>query len=602
MSYDELELLSYELRDYLVESVSKTGGHLSSNLGVVEISIALHKVFDTPKDKLIWDVGHQTYVHKILTGRGQRLDTIRQLGGMSGFPKSSDSPYDVFDTGHSSTSISLGLGMATSRDLSGEDYQVVSIIGDGAMTGGLAFEALNNVGNRNTKLIIVLNDNGMSISPNTGGLSKHFSRLRSSGKYISMKEKIKKNVSKIPVIGEGMVTGMQHARDSIKYAVIDGVIFEELGIKYFGPIDGHDIEALCETFELAKQTEGPVLIHTITQKGKGYSVAEKNPNVFHGIGPFDIDTGQILKKSIKHSYSSIFGRKLMEMAREDSRITAVSAAMLEGTGLDKFSSEFPERTFDVGIAEAYAVSFAAGLARAGSKPFVAIYSTFLQRAYDQIVEDVCLQNLPVVFCIDRAGIVGADGETHHGILDISYLRSIPNMTIMAPKDGPELEEMLEYARTLKSPCAIRYPKGAAAELGTVNKVVTGKANQLKRGSQVEIWALGSMVKKAMEAAELLKAKDISASVINAKFVKPFDEERLLRSADKYKLIVSLEDNVLAGGMGEEINSLLKDRDIDVLNMGWPDKFVEHGSCEELYRKYGLDSAAIAERIAEALEG
>ncbi|NLD20341.1 MAG: 1-deoxy-D-xylulose-5-phosphate synthase [Clostridiales bacterium] len=602
MSYDELELLSYELRDYLVETVSETGGHLSSNLGVVEITIALHKVFDTPADKLIWDVGHQTYIHKILTGRGDRLKTVRQFNGMSGFPKSSDSPYDVFDTGHSSTSLSLGLGMAEARDLAGEDYQVVSIIGDGALTGGLSFEALNNAGNRSTKLIIVLNDNGMSISPNTGGLSKHLSRLRSSGRYISMKEKIKKNVSKIPVIGEGMVTGMQHARDSIKYAVIDGILFEELGIKYFGPIDGHDIETLCKAFEWAKQTEGPVLIHTITQKGKGYSVAENNPNVFHGIGPFNVETGQLLKKSIKPSYSYVMGNKLIEMAQRDPKIVAVSAAMLEGTGLEKFSAEFPERTFDVGIAEAYAVSFAAGLAKAGSKPFVAIYSTFLQRGYDQIVEDVCLQNLPVVFCIDRAGIVGADGETHHGILDLSYLKSIPNLTIMAPKDKGELEAMMEYAITLNAPCAIRYPKGATPELGAVNKVITGKANQIKRGTDVEIWALGSMVEKALKAADILKKKNISVSVINAKFLKPFDTERLLKSAGKYKLLVSMEDNALTSGMGEEMNTILKDEDVSIINIGWPDKFIEHGSCGQLYEKYGLDPNSVAERIAKTLEG
>lgn len=510
MGYDELELLTYEIRDFLVEEVSKTGGHLSSNLGAVELSIALHRTFDAPKDKLIWDVGHQTYVHKILTGRADRFPTMRQLNGMSGFPKSAESPYDTFDTGHSSSSISLGLGMAAARDLAGEDYHVVSIIGDGAMTGGLAFEALNNIGGHNSKLIVVLNDNGMSISHNTGGLSKHLGRLRSSRKYISMKAQIKKGVSRVPLIGEGMVAGMQHARDSIKYAMIDGVIFEELGLKYFGPIDGHDIKEMCETFELAKQTEGPVFIHVITKKGRGYSKAEEKPNVFHGIGPFDMETGELLKKSDKPSYSKVFGNKLADMAKDDERIVAVSAAMLEGTGLDEFQKTYPDRAFDVGIAEGHAVTFSAGLAKAGYRPFVAIYSTFLQRAYDQILEDVCLQNLPVTFCIDRAGIVGADGETHHGIFDISYLKHMPNLTIMAPKDGAELEAMMEFAENADGPCAIRYPRGSAHDTGFPCDVQYGKAQPLKEGRDVEIWALGAMNSKALEAADILAEKGVSA--------------------------------------------------------------------------------------------
>ena len=402
MSYEDLELLSYEIRDFLIGSVSRTGGHLSSNLGIVEISLAVHRMFDPPQDKLIWDVGHQTYVHKILTGRMDRFPTLRKFKGMSGFPKTAESEYDLFDTGHSSTSISLGLGMAAARDLKKEDYHVVSVIGDGAMTGGMAFEALNNADSR---MIVILNDNGMSISPNTGGLSRHLSKLRSSGKYLNMKARIKKNVSRLPLVGESIVAGMQHAKDSIKYAMIDGIVFEALGVKYFGPIDGHNIKELCETLELAKNAKGPVLIHAITQKGKGYTKAEDNPNVYHGVGPFDMETGQLLKKSITPSYSGIFGNKLIELAAKDDRIIAVSAAMTEGTGLEKFSREFPKRTFDVGIAEEHAVTFAAGLAKAGMRPFVAIYSTFLQRGFDQIVEDVCLQRLPVVFCLDRAGIV-----------------------------------------------------------------------------------------------------------------------------------------------------------------------------------------------------
>ena len=601
MDYDELELLTYEIRDFLVESVSKTGGHLASNLGAVELSIALHKVFDSPKDKLIWDVGHQTYVHKILTGRASGFSGLRQLDGMSGFPKSKESPHDIFDTGHSSTSISLGLGMAAARDLNGEDYNVVSVIGDGAMTGGVAFEALNNVSSLNSKMIVILNDNEMSISKNTGGFPKYLSKLRGSGKYVSIKSQIKKNVLKVPVIGEGVVAGMKHARDSIKYAMIDGIMFEELGFKYFGPIDGHNIRELCETLELAKNYHKPVFIHVMTKKGKGYSKAEERPDMFHGIGPFDMDTGLPLKKSSLPSYSKVFGNKLCEMADKDERVTAVSAAMIDGTGLEGFNKLFPKRMFDVGIAEGHAVTFAAGLAKAGLKPYVAVYSTFLQRAYDQIIEDVCLQELPVTFCIDRAGIVGADGETHHGIFDISYLRHIPNMTIMAPKDGDELEAMLEYSLQMDGPCAIRYPRGSAETIGKTNKIQIGKSHQLKRGTDVEIWSVGTMAKIVLEAADILKSNGISASVINAEFIKPLDKEKLEKSASKYPLIVTVEDNMVSGGFGESVKEYLKGNDLKVINVGWPDSFIEHGTADELYKKHGMDAKSIAERIIKELE-
>lgn len=601
MSYDELELLTYEIRDFLVEEISKTGGHLSSNLGIVELTIALHKIFDTPKDKIIWDVGHQSYVHKILTGRADRFSTLRQFGGMSGFPKCNESEYDVFDTGHSSTSVSLGLGLAAARDLSNDDYEVISVIGDGAMTGGIAFEALNNVDNLNSKLIVILNDNGMSISPNTGGFPKYLGRLRSSRKYISMKAQIRKNVSKVPIIGEEIVAGIHHAKDTIKYAVIDGIMFEELGFKYFGPIDGHDIKELCETLEHAREASGPVFIHIMTQKGKGYSKAEINPNIFHGIGPFDMETGQALKKSSKPSYSKIFGNKLIEMAGKNDKIVAVSAAMIEGTGLDKFKNKFPKRAFDVGIAEGHAVTFAAGLAKAGYKPFVAIYSTFLQRAYDQIIEDVCLQKLPVVFCIDRAGIVGADGETHHGVFDISYLRHIPNLVILAPKDGNELEAMMEYAMTLDAPCAIRYPRGTAPQIDEEGFQNVGKSQQLRTGNKAEIWAVGAMVEKALKAADILNEKGIEVSVVNMRSIQPMDKECLQESGKKYSLIVTLEDNVLAGGIGQEISSILINCDTKVINFGWPSKFIEHGTCEELYEKYKMDAESIAERIVQELE-
>ncbi|MBQ3185789.1 MAG: 1-deoxy-D-xylulose-5-phosphate synthase, partial [Firmicutes bacterium] len=443
--------------------------------------------------------------------------------------------------------------------------------------------------------------NEMSISKNTGGFPKYLSKLRGSGKYVSIKSQIKKNVLKVPVIGEGVVAGMKHARDSIKYAMIDGIMFEELGFKYFGPIDGHDIQELCETLELAKNYHKPVFIHVMTKKGKGYSKAEERPDMFHGIGPFDMDTGLPLKKSSLPSYSKVFGNKLCEMAGKDERVTAVSAAMIDGTGLEGFNKLFPKRMFDVGIAEGHAVTFAAGLAKAGLKPYVAVYSTFLQRAYDQIIEDVCLQELPVTFCIDRAGIVGADGETHHGIFDISYLRHIPNMTIMAPKDGDELEAMLEYSLQLDGPCAIRYPRGSSETIGKTNKIQIGKSHQLKRGTDVEIWSVGTMAKIVLEAADILKSNGISASVINAEFIKPLDKEKLEKSASKYPLIVTVEDNMVSGGFGESVKEYLKGNDLKVINVGWPDSFIEHGTADELYKKHGMDAKSIAERIIKELE-
>lgn len=596
MDYSELELLSYEMRDFLVESVSKTGGHLASNLGIVEIAIALHKCFNTPEDKIVWDVGHQTYVHKVLTGRIDGFENLRQFGGMSGFPKVCESEYDLFDTGHSSSSISLGLGLAAARDLKGEDYKVVSVIGDGAMTGGLAYEALNNAGSMNTNFIVVLNDNGMSISPNTGGLSRSLGRITSTDKYIHMKTQVKKGFKKVPVIGESVISGIHNAKENIKYAVIDGILFEELGFKYIGPVDGHDIKEMCETLEHAKAINGPVLIHAVTEKGKGYSKAEENPGLFHGIGPFDIETGKPVKKSDARSYSAVFGGKLTEMAEKDNSIVTISAAMVDGVGLEDFRKKFPDRFFDVGIAEEHAVTFSAGLAKAGMRPYFAVYSSFLQRAYDEIVEDICLQNLPVTLCIDRAGVVGADGETHHGLFDMAYLKSLPNMTVLAPKDGPELEKMLELSFTLDGPCAIRYPRGAAPELGKAQEITKGKAYQVKRGTEAEIWAVGSMVKNAMEAADILKKDGISVSVINVATVNPIDSKKLLASADKYPLIITVEDGVLNGGVGETIKSVLADTDTKVINLGWPDKFIEHGTQEQLYAKYGLDAKSIAETI------
>lgn len=599
MSNEEMSLLSYAIRDFLIANISKTGGHLASNLGVVELSIALHKVFDTPKDKLVWDVGHQAYVHKILTGRAEDFQTLRKFGGMSGFPKVKESEYDTFDMGHSSTSISLATGMAAARDLSGEDFKVAAIIGDGALTGGLAYEAMNNAGVSKTNMIVILNDNGMSIAPNTGGVSKYLGKLRSSRKYMNLKKKVKKNVSHIPGIGKGIVEGMQHVRDSLKYAVLDGIMFEELGFKYYGPVDGHNMDDLIETLEMAKEVEGPVFIHVITKKGKGYRSAEETPSKYHGTGPFDPTTGLQHGSGGTLTYSQVFGKKMEEMAAEDSRIVAIGAAMLDGTGLNRFRILFPDRTFDVGIAEAHAVTFAAGLASGGYKPVVSLYSTFLQRAYDQVIEDVCLQNLPVVFAVDRAGIVGADGETHQGIFDLSYLSHMPNMTILAPADKNELEQMLEYAMSLNGPCAIRYPRGGAAEK-ELNQPIDGSL-RLKEGADVEIWAVGNMVETALHVTELLKEKKIDAGVVNARFVQPIDLEELKASAARTKLLVTIEDNVVTGGYGENLAANIMESPIKVLNYGWPDQFIEHGSNGELLKQYGLDADSIAERICEYLE-
>ncbi len=597
MSVEDMEILSAQIREFLVDSISRTGGHLASNLGVVELTIALHKVFNTPEDQLIWDVGHQSYVHKILTGRADQFNTLRQFGGMSGFPKVKESPYDTFDTGHSSTSISVAAGMSAARDLNGDDYHVAAIIGDGSLTGGIAYEALNNVGASHSDVIVILNDNGMSIEPNTGGVSTHLSKLRSSEKYNDFKRKIKNNVSQIPGIGKAAVSGMMHIRDTIKYAMIEGAMFESLGFKYFGPIDGHDFDELIETLEAAKAVDGPVLVHVVTKKGKGYVNAETNPSKFHGTGPFDPVTGNALKPSSGPSYSAVFGNKLMQIAADNDKVVAISAAMLEGTGLSGFAKTFPERTFDVGIAEGHAVTFAAGMATKGFRPVVAVYSTFLQRAYDQIIQDVALQNLPVIFGIDRAGIVGADGETHHGMFDLSYLNHIPNMTVMAPADKNELEAMMDHAMTLDNPCAIRYPRGATPEIEF--KGQPDRSYTVSEGTDVEIWSVGNMLDTAVKAADMLRERGLDAGVINARIVKPLDLEALEESASRTKLIVTLEDNVVSGGFGQTAAAELKET--AVLNLGWPDEFIEHGSSAELYEKFGLDAESITERICNYIE-
>lgn len=602
MDSERLEELAGEIREFLIDSVSLTGGHLASNLGAVELTIALHKVFDCYKDRIIWDVGHQSYVHKILTGRASEFNTLRQLDGLSGFPKQSESDADVFDTGHASNSISLAAGLAAARDLAGEDYSVISVIGDGALTGGLAFEGLNNLGVMKTKAIVIVNDNGMSISRNTGGIAAHLGNLRMSSRYEHAKDTVRSALNMIPVVGTGIAKGISDIKNSVKYALSsDSAVFESFGFKYIGPIDGHSIDVLVNTLESARQIDGPVLIHAVTTKGKGYSFAEEEPGKFHGIGRFDKHTGKAVQQ--EPGYSNAFGRHLTELALKDSRICAVYAAMEEGTGLTLFKETFPERAFDAGIAEEHAVTFAAGLAKGGLRPFVTVYSTFLQRAYDEIIEDVCIQKLPVIFAIDRAGCVGRDGETHHGIFDISYLSHMPGMTVLAPRDFAELYEMMEYALTLDGPAAIRYPRGGQKVLPEefgVYSIEAGRAQKLISGSDVEIWACGNMVYDAFEVFKILDSRGIRAGVVNARFISPVDAVTLEETDGRVKLIVTMEDNILKGGFGSQISALAKKT--QVLSFGWPDRFIEHGSVDELKRKYGLDSESVAERIIDKLEG
>lgn len=613
LSDDELTLLSYDIRDFLISSVAKTGGHLASNLGIVEITMALHKVFDTPTDKIVWDVGHQCYVHKLLTGRAEMFDSLRQEDGLSGFPKSSESSHDIFNSGHSSTSISAAMGLANARDLNDEKHSVVAVIGDGAMTGGLAFEGLNNAGTEKTGMIVVLNDNEMSISESTGSVSLHLNRLRSSKSYQGLKKSVRKKIQRIPAVGKPLTKGIEKSKDMLRYAFIFQGIFEEMGFKYYGPVDGNDVHEMVEILSMAKSLNGPVLIHAMTKKGKGYKNAENNPSKFHGIGPFDPETGQELNTTNKPSYSKVFGNKLIEMASKDDKIVAITAAMKDGTGLTGFAERFPNRFFDVGIAEAHGVTFASGLAIGGFKPFINIYSTFMQRAYDQIIMDVCMQNLPVVFMLDRAGNVGSDGETHHGVFDISYLKHMPNLTILAPKDGTELRAMMDYAHSLDGPCAIRFPRGTTTVENTeIEPVKTGQSVLLSHYTPketamvkpVHLWATGKMVGVSEYVEEILKRKKVPVSLINARFVKPLDEEELLRSAKNAGLIVTLEDNVLKGGFGESVNTYLatEDRyDYKILNIGWPDEFIPQGNTDSIMKKYGLDAKSIAKKIEKMLE-
>lgn len=599
---DQLPALAEEIREFIIESLSKTGGHLASNLGVVELTIAMHRVFDLPKDKLIWDVGHQSYTHKILTGRKDGFETLRREGGISGFPKRSESDCDVFDTGHSSTSISAGVGYVRARELKKENYSVVSIIGDGALTGGMAYEALNNAASLKSNFIIVLNDNEMSITENVGGMSSYLSGLRTASAYTGFKMDVTKALNRIPGIGPGMVDAMRKTKSSIKQIIIPGMLFEDMGLTYLGPVDGHNIPQLIKTFQEAKRFEGPILVHVLTQKGRGYEPAMRHPARFHGAGPFDVKTGLPVGKS-NPTYTDVFSTVMRKMGDRRKDVAAVTAAMMTGVGLKRFSNMFPDRCFDVGIAEEHAVTFAAALSLGGITPVVAIYSSFLQRAYDQIMHDVCMQNLHVVFAIDRAGLVGYDGETHHGIFDLSYLGSMPNMTILAPKNLWELSDMIKFAVDYDGPIAVRYPRGEAyAGLKEFRApICLGKSEVIHEGSRVALLAVGSMVKMAEEVQKQLKERmDMDAALVNARFVKPIDEELLRSFADTYELVVTLEENVKDGGFGERVLAFAEEEGLPfgVEIIALPDRFIPHGSVSYQMKQVGFTPEDICGRIEE----
>ena len=589
LNIEEKEQLAKEIRDYILNVVSENGGHLASNLGVVELTIALHSVFNVPTDKIVWDVGHQTYVNKNLTGRREQLKTIRKLDGLAGFPKTNESDCDCFNTGHSSTSISAALGMARARDLEGKNNSVIAVIGDGALTGGMALEALNDAGYSNTKMTVILNDNEMSISKNVGGLNMFLSKLRTKKLYAKSSLSAKKVILKIPVVGKPFVKIVQRVKRSIKQLIIPKMFFEDIGFTYLGPVDGHNIEQLQNIMRLSKQVEAPVLIHVLTKKGKGYKIAEENPDKFHATSPFDIETGKP-KKEKKLDYSKVFGEKIVEMAKKDSRIVAITASMKDGTGLTKFQKEFPNRFFDIGIAEQHALGMAAGMAKEGMIPIVPIYSSFYQRAYDQAIHDIALQNLPVIMCVDRAGVVGADGETHQGTLDMAFFRIVPNLTIMAPKDFKELEDMLEFAVKLNKPVVIRYPRGGEekTKLEKHEELKLGKAEILKEGKDITIVAIGKRVAKAMEMAEKLKQNEIDAEVINARFLKPLDKEKIKTSIEKTKNVITMEDGTEINGLGTAVEELIVEENLQNIKFkkyAWPDEFIRHGSVEELEKIY-----------------
>ena len=609
LSLDELKQLAEEIRQFLISVISKTGGHLAPNLGVVELSLALHRVFSTPEDKIVFDVGHQSYIHKIVTGRREQFPTLRQYGGLSGFPKRSESEHDAFGTGHSSTSISAALGMAVARDLQGKDYNVVAVIGDGSMTGGMAFEALNNAGTLHKKMIVVLNDNEMSISKNVGAMSEYLYQLRTGETYNKIKHDIEgwlKNME----FGTDVLKAIRRLKGSVKYLMVPTSIFEELGFTYLGPVDGHDLQGLTEVLQAAKKIDGPVLVHVLTKKGKGYKPAEESPNKFHGTGPFEIATGKkIANPNAPITYTEVFGKTLTELANEDKEIIGITAAMPDGTGMSTFAKAHPERFFDVGIAEQHAVTSAAGAAAAGMKPVAAIYSTFLQRAYDSVLHDICMQKLHVTLGLDRAGLVGDDGYTHHGVFDYAYLRSMPEMTIMAPKDENELRHMLKTAVDYDGPVSVRYPRGSGVGVEItepMHSLPIGKAEVLREGKDVCLWAIGSMVQSALQVAAKLAEQGISAGVVNMRFAKPLDKELLLAHAAQYGKIVTLEEGVLQGGVGSAVLETLNEakmlQQCRVLTLGIPDEFVLHGDKKLLMKDLGLDvDAIVAKTIAMVKE-
>jgi len=591
LNKEEKQELAEEIRKYIIEVVSENGGHLASNLGVVELTIALHSIFNVPEDKIIWDVGHQSYGHKIITGRREQLKNIRKLNGIAGFPKTKENEADCFNTGHSSTSISAALGMARARDLQGKDNNVIAVIGDGALTGGMALEALNDAGFSKSKMTVILNDNEMSIAPNVGGLNKFLGKLRTKKLYTRTNNLIKKQMTKIPVIGKPTVKVIQKIKRAIKQLVIQRMFFEDIGFTYLGPVDGHNIEQLESILTMSKQVNGPVLIHVLTTKGKGYEIAEKNPDKFHATSPFNIETGEP-KKAKSKDYSKVFGDKLVELAKSNEKIVAVTASMKDGTGLTKFSQEFPYRFFDVGIAEQHAITMAAGMAKEGMIPVVPIYSSFYQRAYDQVIHDVALQNLPVIMCVDRAGIVGADGETHQGTLDMAFFRLVPNLTIMAPKDFKEFEDMLEFAVKLKKPVVIRYPRGgedANIKFEKHLEIHEGKAEIVQQGEDITIIAIGKMLARAMKMAQQIeKEQQKSVEVINARFLKPLDEETIKASIEKTKNVITIEDGTKINGLATAVKELIINnnlQDIKFTTYAYPDEFIPHGSVDELEEKY-----------------
>ena len=590
---EELIDLCSDIRSFLVDNVSKTGGHLAPNLGVVELTVALHYVFDSPNDKIIFDVGHQCYVHKILTGRKDKFNTLRQMDGLSGFPKTYESRHDIFSTGHSSTSIASAIGIATANKLDGKKDYTIAVIGDGSMTGGLAFEALNNANIDGTNLIVVLNDNQMSISKSVGNLSSYLNKIRSNVTYNSGKKKVREFLNRIPFFGRLFIKFIEWFKNGLKHVLLpNSTLFEHFGFTYLGPIDGHDVSEVTEMLERAKKVNKPVLLHVVTKKGKGYKFAEENPNLYHGVGRFDKEKG--VEASDKPSYSKMFGDTIVNMAEKNKKIVAITAAMPDGTGLTQFMQKFPERFFDVGIAEEYAVTFASGLAKQGYIPIFAVYSTFLQRAYDEILHDVALQKLHVIFMIDRAGIVGQDGETHHGLFDMSFLSSIPNMMVMAPKDGEELKKMMKFAINYNGPVAIRYPRDGYVEKLTNTKTNLCKAETIKSGNDITILAIGKMVKRAIEVSDILKEKDIDAEVINVRFLKPIDKKTVLTSIRKAKNVVTIEDGIIDGGLATAVKDLIiEEKDVEAKFFAYPDEFIKHGKTEEIEKLYGMDAESIA---------